>query len=385
MKLKVLGMCAIASLLYGENVCAGKVQSNGNNTKATQGENSGVSKDINHNINRTNGPSAMNRKNHQRNKKKKANSQSASETLSVGQNLGNGTAEDKELTDQNLGNGTVEDKSLIYKEIVNNVNQTFSEFENDFEDFKLTANSFLNNTLDNPTLSVEERKHSANFFNQAKENIITKVNELNLVLYQASEILKIFENLKIDGKIQEVKAYETEIEKLINDINEKRKSQKRQKKQDKQASKQVIGEIDWAEIDKYYTENLSKFALKARDFKFKFGDIMYYGGKCFENQDGSMFNPQQEMDSSLRSLCTQIFKVHFPAARNAYLEIKKMTKEAQTKEVLEDFRSKILALYGSVESLLKQQSNIDEKKKKDEENKKKMEEAIKREGNGYEE
>ncbi|MCR4623702.1 MAG: hypothetical protein K5780_03545 [Alphaproteobacteria bacterium] len=444
MKLKVLSMCAIASLLYGENVFADEVQSqenlNGKNTIATQDKNSGVSKDINHNTNITNGPSAMSWKNAKRNRKKRRSPIDNSQISHTDQNLDNGIAGDKKLTrssslpdltnfqkpetaeptvldalnefpiNGSKGSSSFSDSradteskekadavaqslsefksDLNYKEMADTIEKLFSEFKDNFNNFKMIADSFLNNVLDNQNLSVEERKNSASFFNKAKESVIAKIDHLKSVLSQAKEILKIFEDLKIGEKNNIIEIYEEEIEKWINDINEKRKSQKREKKLDKQANKQIIGEIDWTAIDKY-TENLSKFALKARDFKFKFGDIMYYGKMCFENQDGSMFNPRQEMDPSLRSLCTQIFKVHFPAARNAYLGIKNMTEKAKTKEVLEDFRSKILALGGSVESLIKQRSNIDVKKRRDEENKKKMEEAIKREnlgeGNGYEE
>lgn len=411
MKLKVLGMCAIASLLYGENVFANVASTESeeqlqdlidNNTTTTQDKNLSVSENItnyNTNImqNSQNRPVfAKNKKNARRNEKRRASVQSDLKTPQANQNLDNGTVEvtvleTLDMSPQNdiWGNSKEAYAAPNYKVMADNIENQFSKFKNSLDDFKLTANSFFNNTLDNPNLSAEERRNSANFFNEAKKNIITEADSLNSVLNEASNILKIFENLKIDEKIQEVKAYEIEIEKLINNINEKRKSQKRQKKQDKQASKQIIGEIDWSEIDKYYTENLSKFALKARDFKFKFGDIMYYGGKCFENQDGSMFNPQQEMDPSLRPLCAQIFKVHFPAAHDAYFKIKEMDKKDKTQEVLEDFRSKILALGGSVASLINQKSGINEKKIKDEEDKKKMEEAIKREnlgeGNGYEE
>lgn len=424
MKLKVLGMCAIASLLYGENVFAygaspaiGGDSQNLNDTNATttQDENSNVSENITNYGTATTQNSrwihAKNRRNARKNEKRRANSIDNSQTPHTDQNLDNEIAGDKKLTRSSslpdlrnfqkpetaeitvldaLNEFPINESSVFsdsradteskekvdavekslsefksdsnYKEMANDVNQTLSEVKNDFEDFKLTANSFLNNVLDNPNLSGEQQKNEASFFNQKRENLIVGIDHLNLILNQVSEILenvKVLENLEVDKLKQEVKAYEAEIEKLISDIQEKRKSLKREKKQDKRASKQIIGEMDWTAIKKYYTESLSVLVKKARDYKFKFGTAEFYGKICFEEQDGSMFNPRQEMASSLRSLCAQIFKIHFPAARNAYLEIKKMTKEAKTKEVLEDFRSKILALGGSVESLLKHKQQSD--------------------------
>ena len=468
MKLKVLGMCAIASLLYGENVFADEVQSqenlNGNNTTATQGENSGVSKDINHNINRTNGPSAMNRKNHQRNKKKKANSHSASETLSVGQNLNNGIAANKKLTrsssspnftnfqksasetlsvGQNLNNGIAGNKKLTrsssspdftnfqksetaeptvldapnefpingskgsssfsdsradteskekadavaqslsefksdsnYKEMANDVNQTLSEFKNDFEDFKLTADSFLNNVLDNPNLSGEQQKNAASFFNDAKISIIKKVDHLNLILNQVSEILenvKVLENLEIDKKIQEVKTYEAEIEKLLSDIQEKRKSQRKQRKQQRQEAvaqkrqkveqnKRVsvkTGPIDWDAINEYYDNHLSKFASAAKFHKFRRPVVMKYGKECLEDQDGSLFDPGQRMEPSLKGLCTQIYEVRFPEAIKVWSEIKQMNdKDPNYKDKLEELRTKIELLDRNVNSLIRQKTDL---------------------------
>lgn len=415
MKLKVLGMCAIASLLHGENVftygaspAIGGDSQNLNDTNATttQDENSNVSENItNYGIATTPNSrwiNAKNRNNARRNEKRRANSIDNSQTPHTDQNLYNEIAGDKKLTRSSslpdlrnfqkpetaeitvldaLNEFPINESSVFsdsradteskekvdaveksLKEMADDVNQTLSKVKNDFEDFKLTANSFLNNVLDNPNLSGEQQKNGASFFNQKRENLIVGINHLNLILNQVSEILenvKVLENLEVDKLKQEVKAYKAEIEKLISDILEKRKSLKRKKKQDKRASKQIIGEMDWTAIKKYYTESLSVLVKKARDYKFKFGTAEFYGKICFEKQDGSMFNPQQEMASSLRSLCAQIFKIHFPAARNAYLEIKKMTKEAKTKEVLEDFRSKILELGGSVESLLKHKQQSD--------------------------
>lgn len=411
MKLKVLGMCAIASLLYGENVFA-------SNSSITEKATTDVNQNRGTNPNEFNSPNSQenqnlaghtqykvfpkNRNNARGNEKRRANSIDNSQTPHTDQNLYNEIAGDKKLTRSSslpdlrnfqkpetaeitvldaLNEFPINESSVFsdsradteskekvdaveksLKEMADDVNQTLSKVKNDFEDFKLTANSFLNNVLDNPNLSGEQQKNEASFFNQKRENLIVGINHLNLILNQVSEILenvKVLENLEVDKLKQEVKAYEAEIEKLISDILEKRKSLKRKKKQDKRASKQIIGEMDWTAIKKYYTESLSVLVKKARDYKFKFGTAEFYGKICFEKQDGSMFNPQQEMASSLRSLCAQIFKIHFPAARNAYLEIKKMTKEAKTKEVLEDFRSKILELGGSVESLLKHKQQSD--------------------------
>ncbi len=474
MKLKVLGMCAIASLLYGENIFADKVQSqenlNGNNTTATQDENSGVSKDINHNINITNGPSAMNRKNHQRNKKKKANSQSASETLSVGQNLNNGIAGNKKLTrsssspdftnfqksasetlsvGQNLNNGIAGDKKLTrsssspdftnfqkpetaeptvldalnefsingskgsssfsdsradteskekadavaqslsefksdsnYKEMADDVEKLFSQLKEDFENFKSTAYSFnvtffgdKSRKLE-PSTSTEERKNSASFFNKEKESIIIEVDHLNLILNQVHEILenvKVLENLKIDEKIQAVKTYEEEIEKLLYDINENMKSQRKQRKQQRQEAvaqkrqkveqnKRVsvkTGPIDWDAINEYYDKHLSKFASAAKFHKFRRQVVMKYGKECLEDQDGSLFDPGQRMEPSLKGLCTQIYEVRFPEAIKVWSEIKQMNdKDPNYKDKLEELRTKIELLDRNVNSLIRQKTDL---------------------------
>ena len=374
MKLKVLGVCAIASLLYGENIFAKYISGNaefkdvnvkgliGDFEKLGKANNAVIQSKNNDQLIKSSSPaeeapehahlihwssSDLSSRNNQLIKSSNSSEANEQEFPSNDSVQGNSYSDSNASAEPSLYSD--------FKKMTDNFEKSFSEFKKDLEDFKLTGDSFLNNVLDNPNLSVEQLKNSANFFGKAKENIINKVDNLNSSLNQLSEIWK---NLKMDEKIREVKTYKAEIQKLLDAINEKRKAQKRQKKQERRASKQIIGEIDWIAIEKYYAEGLSKFVEKARNFKFKFGDVKFYGEKCFEGQDGSMFNPQQEMDPKLRPLCAQIFKNHFPAARNAYLEIKKMTEEAKTEEVLEDFRSKILALGGSISSLIKQKSEI---------------------------
>jgi len=142
----------------------------------------------------------------------------------------------------------------------------------------------------------------------------------------------------------------------------KKKQEAAQKRQEKEQNKRAsvkTGPIDWDAINKYYDEDLSKFAAAAKLHNFRHNVVIKYGKKCLEDQDGSLFDPGQKVEPSLKGLCAQIYEVRFPEAIAVWSEIRNMdSKDPNYQVKLEELRSKIGMLDKNVASLIKQKTNL---------------------------
>lgn len=324
MKLKVLGMCAIASLLYGENVFADEVQSqenlNGNNTTATQDENSGFAS-------------------------MKINSQT------------------QDLINNNTT--TTQDENSNVSENTNDNQNALIQYDKPTHSFNLIK-KFVEqseNSLSRLARKIEEFKHDASFYekkmtrkdqlnmvenlNKTKENLIDVLND-NIANFEYMQ--KILQDLKIDEKIKWLQDQYNEIEPLLKNVDiedmkdlqntraknkkeQKRKKQeaaeKRKKREESRRPSERAGQdIDWQMINGY-RDDLFKFIEMIGLRKLDFNSLITYGNSCFGHEDGLMFDPGQNgVDPMLKNVLMQIYEVSFPEAEKAWSETKEMIRKA---------------------------------------------------------
>lgn len=365
MKLKVLGMCAIASLLYGENVFAygaspaiGGDSQNLNDTNATttQDENSNVSENITNYGTATTQNSrwihAKNRRNARKNEKRRANSIDNSQTPHTDQNLYNVFADLEDVSD--------------WEDVSDSQNQPYNQSENlHKETFILVeklveqdANVFsrliqeVGKHEDDVSLYYQEEKKMNTRDRLKKAKDLKKSNKdliavLDETIANFEDLQKILQDLKINEKIIWLKDKHAKIESLLKDVDigdlenlvderfqrrEQKKAAKaekiKKKEESRRPSERAGQDIDWQAINRYLGD-LFKFiemiGLRKPDFK----SLITHGDSCFGHKNGLMFDPGQNgVDPMSKNILKQIYEVSSPEAEEAWSETKEMIRKA---------------------------------------------------------
>ncbi len=263
----------------------------------------------------------------------------------------------------------------VFKKFVENLNDEFSELQTEVSDFEKKAESYSSKISD-PNVSKEDRKTVSINFNKTKDDLVQRLTDFIAYLKQLRQDGR---DLNMGEKIEQLEGYQTKVNELIKDAKAGVKAQRFQRKQDQAQQKQEkinerlkkdkekrasvkTGPVDWNAIQTY-NDDLSDFVKAVRNHKLRFNVVKKYGEKCFDNQDGSLFDPGQEMDPSLKGLSAQIYEVRFPEVLKVWSDIKAMKDEKASgyKDKLEELRLKVEALGKNISSLIRQKSDIDKK------------------------
>lgn len=359
MKLKVLGMCAIASLLYGENVFAygaspaiGGDSQNLNDTNATttQDENSNVSENITNYGTATTQNSqwihAQNRNNARKNEKRRANSIDNSQTPHTDQNLFNVFADLEDVSDSqnqpyNQSENLHKETFILVEKLVEQNANVFSRLIQEVGKYEDDVSLYYQ---EEKKMNTRDRLKKAKDLKKSKKDLIAVLDE---AIANFEDLQKILQDLKINEKIIWLKDKHAKIESLLKDVDigdlenlvderfqrrEQKKAAKaekiKKKEESRRPSERAGQDIDLQAINRYLGD-LFKFIEMIGLRKPDFNSLITHGNSCFDHKNGLMFDPGQNgVDPMSKNILKQIYEVSSPEAEEAWSETKEMIRKA---------------------------------------------------------
>lgn len=398
MNLKILSICSVISLLYGENLFASvkdMVRQYETNLEKRQEDTSykynkdrkmaeikkqtsdvsvkDLAEKFGGQVQRTNSSRVQDLKQSEKDEHPVSDSRAASaEQFANGENSASNSQEalmtdefysvdgdsDKTGSEESLSE-KYGSSSADFKKFAENLEAEVSASKQMMDKFDQQLNDFSDSLSDSEsTIEQQEKAESL------KKAMVDWNNKLVDQIDELEQIMKDFENLEMEKKIKQLNEYRVKLGNMSMNMTRKisqiqinrRKAEKAQKKEQKQQAERMMKSIDWQAIKKYNDEDLSAFVQAVRNYKLRLSVVQRYGKKCFEDQDGSaLFDPGQKMEPSLKGLCKQINQVRFPEAIKVWSEIKEMQeKDPNYAAKLDELRAKIIALGKNVSSLIKQ-------------------------------